>query len=135
MDRLLEARLSRWLLECISEERFFFQLRVLDIYPTDLAVGMEFLLGCIRRASHSLVELIVVRHLQESEVEAVLDGASSCNNLTCLELDIEVRRLDVALIDCLALKLPQINRLWLRIAENAVHYFDVCAIRPHDNIL
>ena len=127
VDPSTEEPLSRWLLECISDERFFSKLQVLDIYPTNMAAGMEFLLGCIQRTSANLVELIVRdRYLQDREIKTVIDAASSCPNLTCLRMNI--RRLDVAFTDSLALKLPRINRLWLSIGENSnvPNYLIVC---------
>ena len=128
LDPSSEEPLSRWLLECISDERFFSKLQVLDIYPTNMAAGMEFLLGCIQRTSTNLVELIVRdRYLQDQEVKTVIDAASSCRNLTYLKMNI--RRLDVALTDRLALTLPRINRLWLSIGENSANdpnYLIVC---------
>ena len=128
VDPSSEEPLSRWLLECISDERFFSKLQVLDIYPTNMAVGMEFLLGCIQRTSTNLVELIVRdRYLQDREIKTVIDAASSCRNLTYLRMNI--RRLDVAFTDRLALKLPKISRLWLSIGENSANdsnYLIVC---------
>jgi hypothetical protein len=128
VDPSSEEPLSRWLLECISDERFFSKLQVLDIYPTNMAAGMGFLLGCIQRTSTNLVELIVRdRYLQDREIKTVIDAASSCHNLTHLKMN--VRRLDVALTDRLALKLPRINRLWLSIGENPANdpnYLIVC---------
>ena len=128
VDPSSEEPLSRWLLECISDERFFSKLQVLDIYPTNMAAGMEFLLGCIQRTSDNLVELIVRdRYLQDREIKTVIDAASSCRNLTHLKMNI--RRLDIALTDSLALKLPGINRLWLSIGENSANdpnYLIVC---------
>ena len=122
MDPSAEQLLSRWLSECISDERFFSKLQVLDIYPTNTAAGMEFLLGCIQRSSTNLVELIVRdRYLEDQEVKTVIDAASSCHNLTYLRMNI--RRLDVGLTDHLALKLPRINRLWLSVGED--YYFTV----------
>lgn len=119
VDPLSEEPLSRWLLECFSNEDFFSQLRILDIYPTNLAVGMEILLGCIQRTSKSLVELIVRdRYLQDREMEVILNAVSSCSNLTYLRMNI--RRFDVALTDRLALMLPGIDRLWLSIGEETV---------------
>ena len=128
VDPSSEEPLSRWLLECISDERFFSKLHILDIYPTNMAAGMEFLLGCIHRTSTNLVELIVRdRYLQDREVKTLIDAASSCRNLTYLKMNI--RKLDVALTDRLALKLPRINRLWLSIGENLANdpnYLNVC---------
>ena len=119
VNPLSEEPLSRWLLECISDERFFSQLQVLDIYPTNLPVGMEFLLGCIQRTSKTLVDLMVRdRYLPAGEIELVLDAVSSCSNLKSLRMNIW--RLDVALMDSLA-KLPKIDRLWLSIGENATN--------------
>jgi hypothetical protein len=127
-DPSTEELLSRWLLECISDERFFSNLEVLDIYPTYMAAGMEFLLGCIQRTSTNLVELTVRdRYLQDREIKTVIDAASSCRNLTFLQINIW--RLDVAFTDRLALKLPRINRLWLSIGENPANdpnYLTVC---------
>jgi hypothetical protein len=119
-----EEPLSRWLLECISDERFFSKLQVLDIYPTYTVAGMEFLYRCIQRTSRNLVDLIVDRRLQDHEVNTVIDAASSCQNLTYLRM--KIRRLDVALTDRLALKLPRINRLWLSIGEHDPNYLTVC---------
>ncbi|KAF8808679.1 hypothetical protein BYT27DRAFT_7188646 [Phlegmacium glaucopus] len=120
VDPSSEESLSRFLLECVSDERFFSQLRVLDIYPTNLAAGMDFLLGCIQRTSKSLEELIVRdRYWQDGEIAVVLDAVSSCSNLTYLRMNIW--RLDVALTDRMALKLPRIDRLWLSIGENAAN--------------
>ena len=128
VDPSSEGPLSRWLLECISDKRFFSKLQVLDIYPTNMAAGMEFLLGCIQRTSDNLVKLIVRdRYLQDREIKTVIDAASSCRNLTYLKMNI--RRLDIALTDRLALKLPQINGLWLSIGENSANdpnYLIVC---------
>ena len=128
VDPSSEEPLSRWLLECISDERFFSKVQVLDIYPTNMAAGMEFLLGCIQRTSTNLVELIVRdRYLQDREITTVIDAASSCCNLTYLRMNI--RRLDVAFTDRLALKLPRINRLWLSIGDNSANdpnYLIVC---------
>jgi hypothetical protein len=128
MDPSKEEPLSRWLLQCISDQRFFSQLRGLDIYPTNMTAGMEFLLWCIQRTSKSLVELIVRdRYLQGSEVQAVIDAASCCSNLTYLKMN--VRKLDVALTDRLALQLPKIDRLWLSVGEsdaNDPNYLSVC---------
>jgi hypothetical protein len=45
VDPSIEELLSRWLFECISDERFFSKLEVLDIYPTNMSAGMEFMLG------------------------------------------------------------------------------------------
>jgi len=119
VDPSTEEPLIQWLLECISDERFFSKLQVLDIYPTNMAAGMEFLLGCIQRTSTNLVELIVRdRYLQDQEVKSVIDAAAtSCLNLTSLRMNI--RRLDVAFTDSLASKLPRINRLWLSVGENS----------------
>lgn len=128
-DPLSEELLRRWLSECMLDERFFSQVRFLDIFTSVTArIRMEFLLGCIQHSSQSLVELIIGQYLREREIEVVLDALSSCNYLTHLDIYIAIRRLDVTFIDCLALKLPQINRLRLRIAENE-RYF-VCA--PHN---
>ena len=128
VDPSTEEPLNRWLLECISDERFFSKLQVLDIYPTNMAAGMEFLIGCIQRTSTNLVELIVRdRYLQDPEMRIIIDAASSCRNLTSLRMNI--RRLDVAFTDCLALKLPGINRLWLSIGDysaNDPNYLIVC---------
>lgn len=130
VDPSSEEPLSRWLLECMSDERFFSKLQALDIYPTNMAAGMEFLLDCIRRTSTNLVELVVRdRYLQHGEIKTVVDVASSCRNLTYLRMNI--RRLDVAFTDCLALKLPRISRLWLSIGENSTNdpnYLIVCII-------
>jgi len=131
---LSEGPLGRFLLDCVSDERFFSQLRVLDIYPTNLIAGMDFLLGCIHRNSQSLVELIVRdRYWEDGEIEVVLDAVSSCSNLTYLRMNI--RRLDVAVLDRLALKLPKIDRLWLSIGEiaaNEPNSLIVCV--PHANL-
>ena len=128
LDPSSEEPLSRWLLDCISDERFFSNLQVLDIYPTNTAAGMEFLLGCIHRTSTYLVELIMRdRYWQDQEIKTIIDAASSCQNLTYLKMNI--RRLDVALTDRLALKLPRINRLWLSIGEHSANdhnYLTVC---------
>jgi hypothetical protein len=128
VDPSSEEPLSRWLLECMSDKRFFSKLQVLDIYPTNMAAGMEFLLGSIQRTSENLVELIVRdRYLQDREIKSVIDAASSCRNLTHLKMNI--RRLDIALTDRLALKLPKINRLWLSVGENSANdpnYLVVC---------
>ena len=128
VDPSAEVPLSRWLLECISDKRFFSKLQVLDIYPTNMDAGMEFLLGCIHRTSTNLVELIVRdRYLQGREIKTLIDAASSCRNLTYLRMNI--RKLDIALTDRLALKLPRINRLWLSISENSAdgpNYLIVC---------
>lgn len=128
VNPLSEEPLSRWLLGCVSDERFFSRLRVLDIYPTNLAAGMEFLLGCIQRTSPSLVKLIVRdRYLQDREIKIVLDAASSCSNLIYLRMNIQ--RLDATLLDRLALKLPSISRLWLSFGDNAANepnYLTVC---------
>lgn len=121
VDPSIEEPLSRWLLECISDERFLSHLQVLDIYPTTMVAGMEFLLRCIQRTSKDLVELTLRdRYLQGREVNAVIDAASSCSNLTYLKMNI--RTLDVAVIDLLALKLPQIDRLWLSVGDNVSNY-------------
>ena len=128
VDPTSDEPLGRWLLECISDERFFSNLQVLEIYPTNMAAGMDFLVGCIQRTSANLVELSVKdRYLQNREVKTVIDAASACRNLT--HLKINIRRLDVAVTDRLALKLPGINRLWLSIGENSAndpHYLIVC---------
>lgn len=119
-DPLAEEPLSQWLSRCISDERFFSHLQILDIYPTNLDAGMDFLLGCIRRTSNSLVQLIVRdRCLRNSEIKVILGAASSCSNLTYFRMNIW--RLDVDLTDLLALKLPSIERLWLSIGENAAN--------------
>ena len=84
--------LSRWhfKLECISDERFFSKLRVLD-YPTNMAAGMEILLGCIQWTSTKLVVMMRDRYLQDREVKIVFDAASSCPNLTYLSMNIRRR--------------------------------------------
>ena len=118
-----EERLSRWLLVCISDECFFSKLQVLDIYPTNTAAGMEFLYGCIQRTSRNLVKLSIRdRYLQDHEIMTVIDAASSCHDLTFLSMNIW--RLNIALTDCLALKLPKIKRLWLSIENSTNNPFD-----------
>ena len=129
VDPSIEEPLSRWLLECISDERFLSQLQGLDIYPTTMVAGMEFLLRCIQRTSKDLVELTLRdRYLQGREVNAVIDAASSCSNLTYLKMNI--RTLDVAVMDLLAFKLPKIDRLWLSVGDNVSNYSLVVCI-PH----
>ena len=130
-----EEPLSRWFLECISDnKRFSHLLQILDLYPTDMAAGMEFLLDCVERTSQSLAELNVTdRYLQDRGIEVIINVASSCSNL--IHLKMNIRKLDVALTDHLALKLPKIDRLRLSIREHAVddpRYLVVCIL--HRNL-
>ena len=129
-----EEPLSRFFLECISDnKRFSHLLQILDLYPTDMAAGMEFLLDCVERTSQSLAELNVTdRYLQDREIEVIIN-VSSCSNL--IHLKMNIRKLDVALTDHLALKLPKIDRLRLSIREYAVddpRYLVVCIL--HRNL-
>ena len=127
-----EEPLSRWFLEYISDiTRFSYLLQILDLYPTDMDAGMEFLLNCIERNSQSLEELNVRdRYLQDGGIEAIINVASSYSNLVYLKM--KIRKLDVALTDRLALKLPKIDRLRVSIREYDVYdprYLTVC-VRP-----
>ena len=127
-----EEPLSRWFLEYISDiKRLSHLLQILDMYPTDMVAGMEFLLDCIERSSQSFAELDVRdRYLQDGGIEATINVASSCSSLIYLKMNI--RKLDMALTDRLALKLPKIDRLRLSIREYAVDdpiYLVVC-VRP-----
>ena len=127
-----EEPLSQWLLEYISNiKRLSYLLRILDMYPTDMFAGMEFLSDCIERTSQSLAKINVRdRYLQDGEIEAIINVASSYSNLVYLKMNI--RKLDVVLTDHLALKLPQIDRLRLSIREYSVddpQYLVVC-VRP-----
>lgn len=124
-----EEPLGRWFLKYISDiTRFSYLLRILDFYPTDMDAGAEFLLDCIERSSQSLTELNVRdRYLQDGGIEAIINVASSCSSLLYLKMNI--RKLDVALTDHLALKLPKINRLRLSMREHSVddpQYLVVC---------
>ena len=112
-----EEPLSRWFLEYISNiTRFSRLLQILDLYPTDMDAGREFLLDCIERSSQSLTELNARdRFLKDGEIEAIINVASSYSNLVYLKMNI--RKLDVALTDHLALKVPKIDRLRLSIRE------------------
>ena len=124
-----EEPLSRWFLECISDDkRFSDLLQILDLYPTDMVAGMEFLLDCIEWTARSLAELNARdRYLQDRGIEAIINVASSYSNL--IHLKVNIRKLDVVLTDHLALKLPKIDRLRLSIREYAVddpQYLVVC---------
>ena len=127
-----EEPLGRWFLKYISDiTRFSYLLRILDFYPTDMDAGAEFLLDCIERSSQSLTELNVRdRYLQDGGIEAIINVASSCSSLLYLKMNI--RKLDVALTDHLALKLPKIDRLRLSMREHSVddpQYLVVCVPR------
>ena len=115
-----EEPLSQWFLEHISKmTRFSYLLQIQDLYPTDMYAGMEFLLDCIERTSQSFAELNVRdRYLQDGGIEAIINVASSYSNLIYLKMNI--RKLDVALTDHLALKLPKFDRIRLSIREYSV---------------
>jgi hypothetical protein len=129
-----EEPLSKWFLQYISKiTRFSYLLQILDLYPTDMYIGMVFLLDCIERTSQSLAELNVRdRYLQDGGIEAIINVASSYSNLVYLKMN--MRKLDVALADHLALKLPKIDRLRLSIREYSVddpQYLVVRVPSPH----
>ena len=124
-----EEPLSLWFLEYISDiTRFSYLLQILDLHPTEMDAGMEFLLDCIERSSKSLADLNVRdRFLQDGGIEAIINVAPSYSNLIFLKM--KIRKLDVALTDHSALKLPKIDRLRLSIREYAVDdskYLVVC---------
>ena len=114
-----EDPLSQWFLEYISKiTRLSYLLQILDLYPTDMYAGIEFLLDCIERNSQSLAELNVRdRYLQDGGIEAIVNVASYSN---LVYLKMKILKLDVALTDHLALKLPKIDRIRLSIREYSV---------------
>ncbi|KDR76018.1 hypothetical protein GALMADRAFT_247234 [Galerina marginata CBS 339.88] len=116
VNPVLEEPLSQWLTDCVADERCFAQLRSLDIYPTTMTAGVDVLLACIRRAADTLTHLTVRdRYLQPPEVEQVVNVVAKCTGLTYLKLNIW--RLDVALLDLLAAKVPGVRHLWLSVGE------------------
>ena len=128
-----EEPLSRWFLVYMSNvTRFSYLLQILDSNPMDMDAGREFLLDYIQRSSQSLEQLNVRdRYLQDGGIEAIIDVSSSYRDLVYLKMNI--RKLNVALTDHLALKLPKIDRFRLSMREYAFDdpkYLVVC-VRPH----
>jgi hypothetical protein len=116
MNPIWEEPLSQWLAECVADERCVAHLRSLDIYPTNMAAGIDDLLSCINRAARTLTHLTVRdRYFQPAEAALVVDAAAKCAGLRYLRLN--VWRLDVTLLDLLAKKVPALQQIWLSVGE------------------
>ncbi|PPQ69190.1 hypothetical protein CVT25_006968 [Psilocybe cyanescens] len=124
LDTLWDMPFSQWLLELISNKEKFPRIQILDIYALYKPAGIHVFLDFIHKASDKLTEIIVRdRYLSPNEAMLVIGAASHCSSLTYLRLT--VRTLDIALIDCLADKVPGVRRIYLAIGEPNPHGSDV----------
>jgi len=109
--------LREWLVRLIADDKCLAQLQRLEIYPTKTAVGLDILLTCIRRASHSLREIHVRgRFFSPQETGLILDMLSHCDNLQSLCFN--TCRLEIQLFDALATKLPHVERIVMMIEND-----------------
>lgn len=127
LDTLWDMPFSQWLLELISNKEKFPRIQILDIYALYKPAGIHVFLDFIHKASDKLTEIIVRdRYLSPNEAMLVIGAASHCSSLTYLRLT--VRTLDIALIDCLADKVPGVRRIYLAIGEPNPHGSDVLEV-------
>lgn len=127
LDTLWDIPFSRWLLDFISNRNNFPRIQVLDVYALYKPDGIRVLLDFTYKTCDRLTEIFVRdRYLPPDEAVSVIKAASHCSNLTYLRLT--VRTLDIALIECLADKVPDVRRIYLAIGEPYPQELDVVAV-------
>ncbi|KAH9481255.1 hypothetical protein JR316_0005777 [Psilocybe cubensis] len=126
LDTLWDIPFSPWLLNFISNKNNLPCIQVLDVYALYMADRIRAFLDFIYKACDRLTEIFVRdRYLSFDEAVSVIKAAAHCSNLTYLRLT--VRTLDIALIECLADKVPDVRRIYLAIGEPYPQEADVVA--------
>ncbi|PPR01272.1 hypothetical protein CVT24_006035 [Panaeolus cyanescens] len=92
-------------------------LTILDIYPTNLGQGIDFLLDVIKKCSGTLVDVTIRdRYLQPAEATVVIEALAKCKELKALRFN--VWRLDLDLLDLLAKSVPGVERFWVSVSDD-----------------
>lgn len=123
IDPACEQPLAHWLLGDLllpsegSEEEPLSKLSVLDVYPTNLTQGLDFLLAVINKCSGTLAEVTIRdRYLQPAEAKVVVEALAKCKGLRALRFN--VWRLDIDLLDSLEKSVGGIERFWVSVSDD-----------------
>jgi len=116
-----ESPLSIWLWDCFNhkEKHHLNRLQSLAIFPTNTERALDILLACLRRTSKTLKDFNVRdKYLNFEELSQLVDVASTCEQLERLRLNIN--KLDSAVLDLMAMKLPGTKTLSIFVADSII---------------
>ncbi|KDR76144.1 hypothetical protein GALMADRAFT_462847 [Galerina marginata CBS 339.88] len=105
---------KKWLSDCWAEPKCFAKLQSLAVHPGFLGHDVDVQCDFIRHLTMSLEEFSFERELLEGHDASLVIGAlSQCAKLTVLNLG--VYRLTIDMLDQLAVVLPNLRKLGLRV--------------------